>query len=135
MDPAAPEVDVLDGEAEHSPWRRPQPKASLPPAWKRSGSPAMTARTRSSDQGTIFFLVAVGSLTDFDLQGFFGSSPSSTAAPRMLEKMSKMPSIVDTSRPAVLQRPDPTLDERGPVEDRSSRGRGAATMWLRTVAS
>jgi hypothetical protein len=60
-----------------SPWRRPHPKASLPPAWKRSGSPAMTARTRSRDQGAIFFLVAVGSLTDFDLHGFFGSSPES----------------------------------------------------------
>lgn len=34
-----------------SPWRRPQPKASLPPAWKRLGRPAMTARTRSNDQG------------------------------------------------------------------------------------
>lgn len=49
----------------------------------------MTARTRSNDQGMIFFLVAVGSLTDFALQGFFGSSPSSAAAPRMLERTSK----------------------------------------------
>ncbi|WP_067057761.1 hypothetical protein [Streptomyces sp. FXJ1.172] len=48
----------------------------------------------------IFFLVAVGSLTDFALQGFFGSSPSSTAVPRMLERMSKLPSIVDTSSSA-----------------------------------
>lgn len=69
----------------------------------------MTARTRSGGQGTLFFLVVVGSLTDFDLHGFFGSSPSSTAMPRMLERMSKMPSIVDTSKPPSCSR-RPSVD-------------------------
>jgi hypothetical protein len=83
----------------------------------------------------IFFLVAVGSLTDFALQGFFGSSPSSTAEPRMLERMSKMPSIVDTSRPASWRvRIQPWMTE-GWLRDRSSRRPRCSTMWLRTVAS
>ncbi|MCX5377762.1 hypothetical protein [Streptomyces sp. NBC_00091] len=35
-----------------SPWRSPQPKAGLPPPWKRFGRPAITARTRSRVHGT-----------------------------------------------------------------------------------
>lgn len=95
----------------------------------------MTACTRSNDQVMTFFLVAVGSLADFALQGFFGSSPSSTAMPRMLERMSKMPSIVDTSRPLSWSvRIQPSMIE-GWLRDGSSRWPSCSTMWLRTVAS
>jgi hypothetical protein len=53
----------------------------------------------------------------------------------MLERMSKMPSIVDASKPSSWSFLIQLWMAEGWFRDRSSRRPRCATMWLRTVAS